>query len=207
MYWQVYFHPTSRSAEVILTKALHRAKQLYEEGYPFEWVPESLRAFFEDRVTVEDYVALDESVLVTAFHMWQQEADPILSDLSDRFLNRRLFQYIDFNPATEYVRFGELERLFREAGLDPDYYLVALSSSDLPYDLYRPGEENERVPIQLIQPDGNKIELSKASDIVQSISGKRRTSHKLYFPEDVLRAGKEEHPLYERILNKLGSGT
>lgn len=207
MYWQVYFHPTSRSAEVILTKALHRAKQLYEEEYPFEWVPKSLRAFFEDRVTVEDYVALDESVLVTAFHMWQQEADPILSDLSDRFLNRRLFQYIDFNPATEYVRFGELERLFREAGLDPDYYLVALSSSDLPYDLYRPGEENERVPIQLIQPDGNKIELSKASDIVQSISGKRRTSHKLYFPEDVLRAGKEEHPLYERILNKLGSGT
>src|SRR5699024_1135671 len=98
MYWQVYFHPTSLSAEVILTKALHRAKQLYEEGYPFEWVPESLRAFFEDRVTVEDYVALDESVLVTAFHMWQQEADPILSDLSDRFLNRRLFQYIDFNP-------------------------------------------------------------------------------------------------------------
>lgn len=207
MYWQVYFHPTSRSAEVILTKALHRAKQLYEEGYAFEWMPQSLRSFFENDVTVADYVALDESVLVTAFHMWAEEADSILSDLSDRFLNRRLFQHIDFNPASEYVRFDELERLFREAGLDPDYYLVALSSSDLPYDLYRPGEENERVPIQLVQPNGEKIELSKASDIVQSISGKRRTSHKLYFPEDVLRAGKEEHPLYERILNKLGSGT
>ena len=28
MYWQVYFHPVTRSAEVILTKILHRAKYL-----------------------------------------------------------------------------------------------------------------------------------------------------------------------------------
>lgn len=27
MYWQVYFHPVTRSAEVILTKILHRAKR------------------------------------------------------------------------------------------------------------------------------------------------------------------------------------
>ena len=35
MYWQVYFHPVSRSAEVILTKILHRAKHLNESGYKF----------------------------------------------------------------------------------------------------------------------------------------------------------------------------
>lgn len=29
MYWQVYFHPVTRSAEVILTKILHRAKQTF----------------------------------------------------------------------------------------------------------------------------------------------------------------------------------
>ena len=39
----------------------------------------------------------------------------------------------------------ELEQLFKEAGIDPEYYLVADSSSDLPYDFYRPGEENERL--------------------------------------------------------------
>ena len=32
MYWQVYFHPVTRSAEVILTKILHRAKDLYEQA-------------------------------------------------------------------------------------------------------------------------------------------------------------------------------
>ena len=39
MYWQVYFHPVTRSAEVILTKILHRAKQLHEEGYIFTHAP------------------------------------------------------------------------------------------------------------------------------------------------------------------------
>ena len=39
MYWQVYFHPVSRSAEVILTKIFHRAKYLFETGYEFKQNP------------------------------------------------------------------------------------------------------------------------------------------------------------------------
>ena len=58
-----------------------------------------------------------------------------------RFMNRRLFQYVEFDPATEYRKIGELEKLFKEAGIDPEYYLVADSSSDLPYDFYRPGKK------------------------------------------------------------------
>src|SRR5699024_632210 len=39
MYWQVYFHPVSRSAEVILTKIFDRVKDLYESGYVFQMEP------------------------------------------------------------------------------------------------------------------------------------------------------------------------
>ena len=53
-----------------------------------------------------------------------------------------------------------------------------------------PGEENERLPIYLQMPNGELSELSRSSDIVDAISGKRRTDHKIYFPEDVLEAGK-----------------
>lgn len=45
MYWQVYFHPVSRSAEVILTKILHRAKALSENGYAFEQRPTHFARF------------------------------------------------------------------------------------------------------------------------------------------------------------------
>lgn len=203
MYWQVYFHPVSRSAEVILMKILHRAKYLHENGYVFLQEPVHFRSFFDKTFALEDYISLDESVLLTYFQFWMKEDDLILSDLCYRFINRKLFQHVEFDPATEYRKIGELEQMFREAGLDPEYYLLADSSSDLPYDFYRPGEENERLPIYLQMPNGELSELSRSSDIVDAISGKRRTDHKLYFPEDVLLEGKDQNPLYGRILHML----
>ena len=81
MYWQVYFHPVSRSAEVILTKILHRAKALSESGYHFEAQPTHFRGFFDGTFTLKDYLALDEGVLLTYFQLWMSEKDSILSDL------------------------------------------------------------------------------------------------------------------------------
>lgn len=200
MYWQVYFHPVSRSAEVILMKILHRAKDLHNNGYIFSQEPVHFRSFFDRTFKLEDYIALDESILLAYFQLWMKEDDPILADLCSRFINRNLFQYTEFDPATEYRKIGELEQLFQEAGIDPEYYLVTDSSSDLPYDFYRPGEENERLPIYLQMPNGELSELSRSSDIVDAISGKRRTDHKIYFPEDLLEKGKQRNPLFERIL-------
>ncbi|PIC64729.1 hypothetical protein CSV79_05040 [Sporosarcina sp. P13] len=200
MYWQVYFHPVSRSAEVILIKILHRARHLYETGYSFAQEPFHFISFFEKEFKLKQYIALDESVLLMYFQLWMDESDPILADLCDRFVNRRLFQYAEFDPASQYMKFGELVGLFHEAGLDPEYYLVTDSSSDLPYDFYRPGEENERVPIYLQMKNGDLRELSRMSDVVDAISGKRRTDHKIYYPEDRLVNG---NPLHDKILELL----
>ncbi|QPC47761.1 HD domain-containing protein [Mangrovibacillus cuniculi] len=187
MYWQVYFHPVSRSAEVILTKILHRAKELHHQYYEFKHHPIHFYSIFEGETTLEDYIKLDESVVMFYFQMWQEEEDPILRDLSRRFMNRQLFKYVEIDPAKEYKKLAELEQLFKKADLDPNYYLVLDSSSDLPYDFYRPGEEEERLPIHLLMPSGELRELSRQSSIVDAISGKRRTDHKLYFPADLLR--------------------
>lgn len=187
MYWQVYFHPVTRSAEVILTKILHRVKELYQRGYRFKQKPTHFTAFFENTLILEDYLKLDESILFYYFQVWQEEADEILSDLCLRFVNRNLFKYVEFDPAKEYKKLAELSTLFEKAGINPDYYLVVDSSSDLPYDFYRPGEEEERLPIHLLMKSGEIRELSRESEIVDAISGKRRTDHKLYFPEDMLK--------------------
>ncbi|WP_040206909.1 HD domain-containing protein [Neobacillus jeddahensis] len=186
MYWQVYFHPVSRSAEVILTKILHRAKQLFEENYAFKYEPIHFTSIFHEKMTLEDYLKLDESVILYYFQIWQEEADPILCDLCRRFVNRNLFKYAEFDPAKEYKKLAKLTALFEQAGIDPDYYLVVDSSSDLPYDFYRPGEEEERLPIHLLMKNGELRELSRESEIVDAISGKRRTDHKLYYPADFL---------------------
>jgi len=57
MYWQVYFHPVSRSAEVILRKTLERAKDLYMAGFTFKFEPTHFKSFFEGDVLLEDYIA------------------------------------------------------------------------------------------------------------------------------------------------------
>ncbi|WP_144512054.1 HD domain-containing protein [Bacillus sp. FJAT-22090] len=203
MYWQVYFHPVSRSAEVILTKILHRAKALSKSGYDFEQQPTHFQGFFDGTFTLNDYLALDEGVLLTYFQLWITEKDPILSDLSYRFVNRKLFQYIEFDLAKDYTKMKELELLFKKAGIDPEYYLVFDSSSDLPYDFYRPGEEGERIPIHLLMPSGEIRELSRESEVVEAISGKRRTDHKLYFPEDFLTEDGKKKALKKQILELL----
>ncbi|MEK3888552.1 HD domain-containing protein [Bacillus sp. FSL K6-3431] len=199
MYWQVYFHPVTRSAEVILTKILQRAKALYEDSYSFKYEPSHFVSLFEKKVTLSDYLKLDESVILYYFQMWEEEEDFILRDLCHRFMNRNLFKYVEFDPAEQYKLLGRLEQLFREAEIDPDYYLAVDSSSDLPYDFYRPGEEEERLPIQLLMPDGDVRELSRESAIVEAISGKRRTDHKLYYPEDLLSDKSKHQKIKQQI--------
>ncbi|WP_449355021.1 HD domain-containing protein [Virgibacillus natechei] len=190
MYWQVYFHPVTRSAEVILSKILQRVKYLFEsQAFTFKLEPTHFLSLFKGDVALDEYLSLDESVVQYYFHMWQEEDDAILRDLCERFMNRRLFKYIEFNPNLQRKAWLDLQVLFQDVGLDPDYYLVVDSSSDLPYDFYRPGDPEEgegRLPIHLRMPNEELKELSRHSDIVEAISGKKRTDHKLYFPKDLL---------------------
>ncbi len=203
MYWQVYFHPVTRSAEVILTKILHRAKHLYKEHYEFKTAPVHLISIFEEKLTLDDYVKLDEAIFTFYFQVWQDEDDEILSDLCRRFLNRNLFKYAEFDPSAQMMKMMELRTLFEEAGIDPNYYLVVDSSSDLPYDFYRPGEEEERLPINLLMPNGEIRELSRQSEIVDAISGKRRTDHKLYFPQDMIEKLPDDYTVKQKIKDVL----
>ncbi|HCF32800.1 MAG TPA: hypothetical protein DEU22_10600 [Bacillus sp. (in: Bacteria)] len=203
MYWQVYFHPVTRSAEVILTKILHRAKSLHEKYYTFKNHPVHFYSLFEEEVTVEDYLKLDENVMYYYFQVWQEEEDPILSDLCRRFMNRNLFKYVEFTDKHGLDNWMELSSLFKKIGLDPEYYLVVDSTSDLPYDFYRAGEEEERLPILLLMPNGELRELSRESDIVEAITGKKRTDQKLFYPHDLIYEDGRKGKYKERIIELL----
>lgn len=185
MYWQVYFHPVTRSSEVILTKALKRVKYLYDTNYSFKLKPTNFISFFEGNINLKDFLKLDDGIVHYYFQLWQDEEDFILSDLCERFMDRHLFKYVDFNPEEQKEEWIELNKLFTELNIDPDYYLTVASSSDLPYDFYRSGEEM-RMPIYLCMPGGELKELSLESDVVEAISRKKRTDHKLYYPADRL---------------------
>ncbi|MFB9757418.1 MULTISPECIES: HD domain-containing protein [Bacillaceae] len=204
MYWQVYFHPVTRSAEVILTKILHRAKALHKQYYSFRHQPVHFYSLFEDEVTIEDYLKLDENIMYYYFQVWQEEEDAILSDLCRRFVNRNLFKYVDFTEKYHGLNnWMELSSLCKKAGIDPDYYLVVDSTSDLPYDFYRAGEEEERLPIMLLMPNGELRELSRESSIVEAITGKKRMDQKLFYPYDTLYEDGRKGKVKEKIISIL----
>ncbi len=95
--------------------------------HPHDFIP-----FFEETVTIEQYVELDEAVVTYYLEKWTKEDDAILSDLASRFINRDLFKYIPFDGSI--ITISELQELFEAGGINPDYYFVSEAFSDLPYD-------------------------------------------------------------------------
>lgn len=186
MYLQIYFHPVSRSAEAVLNHVLKRAKKLYEEGYQFKFEPTPFISFFENKVTLKDYLALDENVLMAYFQFWMEEEDSILKDLCRRFVNRDLFAHVDLNPEEEPERFAWLVEQVRSMGLDPEYYIKPDSTSDLPYDFYRPGSKSTKKPIYLEMPSGEIRELSEQSHIVSAMANNIKVDYKVYYPKEIM---------------------
>lgn len=189
MYWQVYFHPVSRGGEVMLNLVMQRAKALYKSDYSFKQQPTYFIPFFNENVTVHDYLRLDEMVVNFYLQEWVQEDDEILSDLAGRFVNRDLFKYLPFDGSI--ITISELNELYKKAGIDPDYYVFSDSYSDLPYDYDRPGQNRNRRPIHLLRPNGDIREISSQSAIINSITGIHRLGSRLYYPKEKILAIKD----------------
>lgn len=182
MYWQIYFHPVSRGGEVLLNNCLKRVKQLYKEDYQFKMYPKEFIPFFEGTITIDQYVELDEVTVLFYLKKWIHEEDEILSDLARRFINRDLFKYIPFDGSI--ITITELQDLFIEGGIDPEYYFVSEAFSDLPYDYDRPG--SNRQPIHLLRRNGSIKEISSQSLVISSITGFNREDYKLYYPKEMI---------------------
>src|SRR5699024_12696901 len=129
---------------------------------------------------LEEYLRLDESVFHFYFLRWQEESDPILSDLCIRFMNRKLFKYVNIHPDKEKVIYEQLRALFKEASIDPDYYLALDASSDLPYEVYHAGEGRVPIYMQITSLDENEVYSN--SCILLDISCHKRTNQQIYKP-------------------------
>ncbi|QSE99099.1 HD domain-containing protein [Fulvivirga lutea] len=101
MYWQVYLHKTSVSAEKMLINLILRAKELTMAGKPVQ-ASNSLNLFLKNDFVLDDFQA--DTKLITAFgelddydiwgaiKFWQDSEDRILAELSQKILKRDLFK-------------------------------------------------------------------------------------------------------------------
>jgi hypothetical protein len=145
MYRQVYFHKAVTAAEAMLMAVLRRARDLVGDGGLSNVFPDSplWKLLHEQPLAVEEFLALDDSVLFSAMNDWSraQQGDFILRDLSHRILNRRLFKSLEIQTDGEddllfNSRLVAAREYLEDKGLDQRYYLRFSRSADTPYKPY-----------------------------------------------------------------------
>lgn len=157
MYWQVYYHESSRSYEIMLIKLIERIEDLLKENNEEVHKYHMFTALFvNEKINIHDYLDLDETVAGYGIYMMQKSNDVVLKDLSMRLMNRRLFKHGD-----EDMR-EEIEESLKKHGRFRKYYFFEEVNSKVPY-------ESEYVPI-LIEDKNNELkELSTCSDIISAL--------------------------------------
>lgn len=121
--------------------------------------------------------------MMTYFNSFVYEDDAILKDLSNRYLTRKLFKSIEITDKESC----DTVLNYIAQHYDINYYTGFNSSFDLPYDFYRPTSQKARISIHLLNKDGSLTELSQASALVASLTGKQNGDNRFFFPKELLK--------------------
>jgi HD superfamily phosphohydrolase len=170
MYWQVYLHKTTVSAERMLVNLIRRAQVLVRAG---EHLPASdalttflkkettLNDFRENPGTLDVFGQLDDNDIWGAIKSWKNHSDNILSLLSGMLIQRHLFR---IRLSAEPIRKNQVEAI--RVGVMKHFKLLR---SEVPYlfshgtvsnEAYAEGKE-----INIIMRNGEVIDIAQASDL------------------------------------------
>ncbi|MFO9689828.1 HD domain-containing protein [Weissella confusa] len=190
MYVQVYFHPVSRSFEVLLQHLLERAKFLYDESktdsrISTSFISPALMPLFAGDFTLAQYLMLDDSVMLANISEWRLADDAILADLATRFLDRKPLKSILIEDSARGL-LPAITKLIASAGFDERYYTAENDSYDLPYDAYNPSDKKPRTQIEMMQPAGELFELSTQSALVAAMTGRIFGNARFFFPREMM---------------------
>ena len=174
MFMQVYLHKTVLSADSLIRSIFKRVSYLFTQGKLLPSGSTQLDYFLREQPSakknisssvIDAYAQLDDYDVYQSIKAWQSSKDPILSDLSDRFLNRNLFRasFYERKPGkSTHQKIQELTRSYLDKnGLPSDeeslkYYIRTEYSTSEAYKY-----KNDSI---WILDNEVAIEFSKAAD-------------------------------------------
>jgi uncharacterized protein len=196
MYKSVYFHKTTRSAEVMLRLAFQRYRELLgaavTEEQKRQIVPDAppiiLKAFSE-AVTLENYLALDDYVVTEFLKSCERSADPILAALGAGIVHRRLYKARDVSGLKGERLATFVERAkdrARQTGYSLEYHVVSDGPADTSYKPYNPAKHKQSEPSQIFIEDdrGQITELASESEAIHALT-KEMVWLRYYVPESL----------------------
>jgi HD superfamily phosphohydrolase len=171
MYWQVYLHKTSVSAERMLVNLIRRA-QYISHAEDSLLASEPLKLFLKQNYTLaefstqpdllETFGQLDDSDIWGAIKLWRDHPDEILSGLCNRLLIRELFQIslrVDPIKKTEIESVRQaVHQSFGILRKDANYLF---SYGTVSNEAYITGGQ----PINILTKSGQVVDIVEASDL------------------------------------------
>ncbi len=177
MYWQVYYHPVSRAYEIVLEKIYKRVKDLCLEGYEFKVDIEPMKAIIKNPNDLESYIKIDDFYMNGLIASFLDTKDDILRKLSDDFMNRNIWKYVD-NDDEHQEEINEIKKRYND--LERSYFTTSRTIENLTY-----SEEELGNQIHILLPDGTVSTLQEESRIIRGlILTGVRTDHKFFYRED-----------------------
>ena len=190
MFRQVYFHRTLRSAETVLRSLLRRALELFQNG-KFVWFAKATpfeKILKGERLSLKEHLELDDADIMFHIKQWQNSDDVILSDLSKRFLNRKLFKIFDLDmPEYERQTFlDEARKLVEDAGFDPGYYFIEDRAGDVPYYFYTK-HNTEPKNLIYVEEGFSHPQIKEISEVSAAVRGLQKSYqiHRVCFPPEL----------------------
>jgi uncharacterized protein len=193
MYRTVYFHKTTRAAEVMFKLLLRRFSAAAKDRSlddAVKLVPDAPKAFvsaFVGKMSLQEYLTLDDHS-VTEFCKGASKAeDGILKELASGLLHRKYFKAYDVTGARpeRFARFQELVHEFLAARkLEKEWNFQLDSPGDTPYKAYEPDAEEPSTHVYVEDLAGVPREISKLSDPVAQLT-KSYLMLRFYFPESL----------------------
>jgi HD superfamily phosphohydrolase len=138
MYQQVYHHKATRAAESLIRAIFIRVAELVREGSTQLQIPTALRqAAVGEPATLSDYLALDDTQLLSCFRTWESGSDPILAALTASLARRDLPKTVPLKADAARSAWDEALARARDVaarhGFRPDLAVRLDVPSDVPY--------------------------------------------------------------------------
>ncbi len=170
MYWQVYLHKTTVSAEKMLINLIQRGKDLKTQGAQFP-ISDEFDYLLGHELTLEDFkknpdllkifLELDDLDLWGAIKLWKKSDDYVLRNISQMFLTRNLFKIsLDSEPFSPEEILKSKEKTIAKLGIpesDLDYFFSQGKVSNYGYLI--------RDRINILTKVGKVIDVAQAADL------------------------------------------
>ncbi len=170
MYWQVYLHKTTVSAEKMLINLIRRAKFLRQSGEKLV-VTEEFDFFLANDFSLEDFriqpalltrfLEMDDFDIWGAIKLWKKHPDYVLRNISQMFLSRSLFKINLTNEGFSNLEISEMrEKTLQKLQIPEEDLIYFFSHGTVSNYGYLAKDR-----INILTKKGEVIDVAQAADL------------------------------------------